>query len=339
MNATSSADVDSPPLRVAVLGAGGVGGYFGGVLARAGAHVTLLARGDHLAAIRSRGLELRTGPDAAASSDGATGARIPVDATDDPDALPDVDVVLVAVKSYSLADVAPAAARLARGGATVIPLLNGVDAAERLADAGVPRGALLGGSTVISAARVAPGVIERRSAVRQVTVGPLAAMPGDGGRDVRHAHADRLLAALRAGGVDARHSSAMDVELWHKFIFLTTLAAACGLARGDVGTVRAAPYGPLLVERAAAELVTVARAAGVAVDADVERRTVDTIAGLPAAMRPSFLLDLQRGGPTELDVLSGAVARLGRALGVPTPIHDTAVAALAAATGARVRAA
>ncbi|HEY2064354.1 MAG TPA: 2-dehydropantoate 2-reductase [Gemmatimonadaceae bacterium] len=314
------------PLRVVVLGAGGVGGYFGGVLARAGHDVTLLARGDHLAAIRARGLQLKL-----PSDDGTPAAEsivAPVKATDDANALPHADLVLVTVKSYSLHEIAPAAARLARAGATVLPLLNGVDAADRLVEYGVPRDALLGGVTVISAARVGPGVIERRSAFQRVVVGTLR------GATVDTARVNRMVQAFDDAGVDVRVSSRIEVELWNKLIFLASMAAACGLARREVGAVRSAPLGRLLIERAVAEIVAVARAHGVAVDPDITAQTVGAIEALPATMRPSLLLDLERGGPTELDVLSGAVSRLGRQHGIPTPVHDTAVAAIGAA-GAR----
>jgi 2-dehydropantoate 2-reductase len=309
-------------LRVVVLGAGGVGGYYGGELARAGNHVTLLARGDHLAAIRARGLELRSPGDAEPT-------LVPVNATDDAGALPDADLVLVTVKSYSLDEVAPAAARLARAGATVLPLLNGVDAADRLADAGVPRDALLGGVTVISAARIAPGVIERRSKFQRVIVGRLR----DGMGRPEVARVTRIVQAFLDAGIEARASAQIEVELWNKLIFLAAMAAVCGLARRDVGAVRRAPLGRHLIERAVAEIVAVARAHGVPVDADITAETVGAIEALPDTMRPSLLLDVERGGPTELDVLSGAVSRLGRKHGIPTPVHDTAVAAIGAATG------
>ncbi len=320
-------------LRVVVLGAGGVGGYFGGVLAHAGHDVTLFARGDHLAAIRAHGLELRAPSDPATAPSGGTLAStsvlVPMNATDDPAALPAADLVLVTVKSYSLRDVAPVAARLARGGATVLPLLNGVDAADELAEHGVPRSALLGGVTVISAARVAPGVVERRSAFQRVVLGPLPGTPATTEGAAGAARISRIVEAFQSAGVEARSSPRIEVELWHKLIFLASMAAVCGLARRDVGAVRRAPLGQLLIERAVAEIVAVARAHRVAVDPDIAAHTVAAIAALPDSMRPSFLLDLERGGPTELDVLSGAVSRLGRRYDVPTPVHDTAVAALA----------
>lgn len=352
-NGPDDAGPGAAALRVVVLGAGGVGGYFGGALARAGHDVTLLARGEHLAAIRARGLELRTPPGVGGAPAAEASVHVRVGATDDPSALPDADLVLVAVKSYSLPEVAPAAARLAARGATVLPLLNGVDAADRLAEAGVPRRALLGGVTVVSAAKVAPGVVERRSAFQRVVVGrfgpPTAASDAppaaDGALGVSPSgdhpfdniplgerRITRIVQAFRDAGADARVSPRIDVELWHKLVFLALLAAACGLARQDVGAVRRAPLGRLLVERAVAEVAAVGRAHGVALDPDIEAQTVAAIDALPDAMRPSFLLDLEHGGPTELEVLSGAVSRLGRRYGVPTPVHDTAVAALGAAT-------
>jgi 2-dehydropantoate 2-reductase len=315
-------------LRVVVLGAGAIGGYLGGALARAGHDATLLARGEHLAVIRARGLELRTPEDGAAPR-----PPVRVRATDDAEALPATDLVLVAVKSYSLDDVAPAAVRLARGGALVLPLLNGVDAAERLAQHGVPRDALLGGVVFLNAVRVAPGVVERRSLFRRVVLGRLARAPEDDA-DSTAARVAGVVRALREADVDAHESPRIEVELWQKLAFVAPLAAACGLGRCDVGTVRDAPLGRLLIERGVAEVAAVGVAAGVALDDDLVARTVAEIDALPARLYPSLLPDLRRGGPTELDVLSGAVARRGRQLGVPTPVHDTAVAALGAATGA-----
>ncbi|HET9984211.1 MAG TPA: 2-dehydropantoate 2-reductase [Longimicrobiales bacterium] len=298
-------------MRFVVLGAGGVGGYYGAMLARAGHDVAFLARGAHLDAIRSDGLRVH-------SPDGDF--VVHPAATDDPAALPAADAVLVTVKSYSLEEAAPAAARLAAGGATVVPLLNGVDAADRLAELGVPREAILGGVTYLSAARTAPGVIERRSPFQRVVVGELG-----GGSSER---AERIAGALRDAGVEAAAVPDIDVQLWRKLVFLAPLAAACGLARAPIGAVRARPLGPLLLERLVGETAAVARARGVALPPGEEARTLEQIRGLPDGMRPSYLLDLEAGGPTELDLLSGAISRIGRELGVPTPVHDTAAAVL-----------
>ena len=302
-------------MRVAVLGAGGVGGAYGGELARAGHEVRLLARGAHLDAIRARGLEVR-------SPEGAFTVR-PL-ATDQPDALGEVDLALIAVKTYSLSEIAHAARRLAVAGATVVPLLNGVDATERLATLGVPEAALLPGLTYISAARVAPGVIERRSPFRRVIVGEPSGVVSERARAVA--------AAFAGAGVEAHASADIHRELWRKLVFLVALSTACGLARAAVGRVRTAPGGERLLRRLVGEAAAVARARRVAFGPDEEEAAVSLLLDLPAAMRPSFLLDLEAGGPTELDALTGAVARMAAEAGVAAPLHEAAAAALSAAT-------
>jgi 2-dehydropantoate 2-reductase len=298
-------------MNIAILGAGGVGGYFGGILARSGHRVAMLARGAHLDALRERGLEVRT-------PEGPFTAK--VEATDDPSALRDIELAVVAVKNYSLAEIAPAARLLAERGAVILPLLNGVEAADRLIASGLPKAQVLGGLTEISAARIGPGIVERRSPFQRVVVGELA-----GGVSER---TERIAAAFREAGAEARASAEITVDLWRKFAFITTMAAACGLARAPIGRVREAPLGDLLIARALGEVIAVARAHGVAMPAAVESKILDLIKGLPDAMKPSFLLDLESGGPTELDDLSGAVSRLGRETGVETPVHDVATAAL-----------
>jgi 2-dehydropantoate 2-reductase len=300
-------------MRIAVIGAGGVGGYYGGLLARAGHPVVFLARpGAHLEALRARGLEVRTPEET---------FTVAVEATDDARALGAAELAIVAVKNYSLPEIFPAVRLLAAGGATILPLLNGVEVVDRLVAAGVPIANLLGGLSRISAARVAPGVVERRSPFQQVVVGEPA-----GGASAR---AERVAAALREAGVEgAGVSSDITADGWRKFAFIATMAAACGLARSPVGPIRATELGHLLLERAVGEVIAVGKARGVALADDEAEKVVRVIEAMPEAMQPSFLLDLEAGGPTELDDLSGAVSRLGRLAGIETPVHDTAVAAL-----------
>jgi 2-dehydropantoate 2-reductase len=304
-------------MDVAILGTGGVGGYYGGVLARAGHNVRFWARGANLDALRRRGLEVRT-PEGTFT--------LGVMATEVADELGRVDLGLVAVKSYSLPDVAGAARTVALRGGSVLPLLNGVDAADRLAALGVPQEALLGGLTMISAERVAPGIVERKSAFQSIVLGELG-----GGTSPR---VDAIVEALRSAAVEARASTQVDVELWQKFIFIASVATVCGLARAPIGRVRAAARGSEFIEAAVGEAISVARAKGVRLPDDQAARTVATIQGLPPQMRPSFLVDLARGGATELDALMGTVSRLGHELGVPTPVHSAATAALGASLAA-----
>ena len=302
-------------MKVAIIGAGGVGGYYGGLLARAGCDVHLLARGAHLDALRTRGLEIRT-PEATWTTS--------VHATDDPAVLAGAfgpgDLVVVAVKAYSLAEVAPAVGLLAERGATVLPLLNGVDAASSLVGLGVAREQLLGGVTYISAARTGPGLIELRSAFQRVLMGEL-----HGGVSER---ASRIAAAFGHAGADAQAVDDIALALWQKFVFLVSLSAVCGLARSPIGPLRETALGRRLIERAVREAVAVGRARGVALPEDEEARVLGLVDSLPAAMKPSLLLDLETGGRTELDVLSGAVARFAAEVAIETPIHDTAAAVL-----------
>jgi 2-dehydropantoate 2-reductase len=298
-------------MNVVVLGSGAVGAYYGGQLARVGHTVTCFARGASLAAIQERGLEIRT-PDATFR------ARVAV--TDRPEALPPADFAILAVKSYSLPEIAPVVARCAGQGTAIVPLLNGVETVERLAQLGVSPAAIVGGLTAISAVRVAPGVVERRSPFQIVVVGEL-----DGRSSER---VERIAGALRDAGVDARASDHIRVELWQKFVFIAALAAACGLARSPVGPLRATPLGRRLFQRAVAEVVAVAQARSVGLPEDEVARVLGLIDGLPAGMKPSFLVDLEAGGPTELEILSGAVSRFAEQAGVPVPVHDTAAAAL-----------
>jgi len=243
-----------------------------------------------------------------------------VGATNDPNELPASDVVIVAVKSYSLPDITPVVRHVAERGADVVPLLNGVTAADELIAGGVPASRVLGGLARVSVVRTEPGVVERRSGFHSIVVGELG-----GGLSER---ATRIADALRSAGVDARASATMGVELWQKYVFITAMAAVCGLARTSIGPVREAPGGRRLIQRAVAEVVDVARARRVPLPDDEAPRTAAYIDTLPAAMTPSFLLDLESGGPTELDTLSGAVSRLAAQAGIDTPVHDTATAAL-----------
>jgi 2-dehydropantoate 2-reductase len=298
-------------MRFVMIGVGGVGGCFGGELARAGHDVTMFARGAHLEAIRQKGLTIRAPDDEFV---------VRVGATDDPAEIGDADVAIVTVKSYSLRDVMPVTRAVAERGAVVVPFLNGVTAADELIAGGVPKSRVLGGLAKISAARVAPGVIERRSGFQSAVIGEL----GGGVSD----RASAIAAALRGANIDARASESIDVELWQKFVFITAVAAVCGLTRTPIGPVRDAPGGRTLIERAVSEVVTIARAQGVALPADETAKTCAFIETLPPGMKPSFLLDLEAGGQTELATLSGAVAKFASDLRIQCPVHETVTTVL-----------
>lgn len=298
-------------MRIAMIGAGGVGAYYGALLAQGGHDVSLYARGDHLAAIRRNGLLVH---------DHGASASVQVYATDCVEDLTGIELAILAVKSYALPSVSPVVARLAKAGSLVVPLLNGVDMADRLAANGVPAAQILGGSTFVSASRTAPGEVTRHSTHERVVVGELG-----GGRSTR---VERVAEALRSMRVEVVATEAVTVELWQKYNFICAISAACGMARAPLGMVRETELGRVLLERAVGEIAAVARAMDISIPADQEARTLAFIENLSGTLTPSFLLDVQRGGPTELDILSAAVAAFGRKVGVPTPVHDTAAAVL-----------
>jgi 2-dehydropantoate 2-reductase len=301
-------------MKIAILGAGGVGGYYGGLLARNGHDVCVLARTSNLSALQQRGLEVRTPEDS---------FTVRVQASNDVKDFGAVDCALVAVKNYSLAEITPAAAFLAAQGALIVPLLNGVEVVDQLVAHGVPESQLVGGLTAISVVRTAPGVFERRSPFQRVVLGELGSSQTE-----RKQRIDAIVQAFRETGVEASVSADITADLWRKFAFIASMAAACGLSRTAIGPLRATPLGHLLIERAVREVINVARARKVALADDETERTIKVIDGLPEAMKPSLLIDLEAGRPTEIEDLSGAVSRLGKASGVETPVHDTAAAAI-----------
>jgi len=302
--------------RIAVLGVGGIGGYYGGVLARAGHDVFALARGANLGALRERGLVVRAPGEewksAVTASDDAGELSRSFEAD---------DVVLVTTKAYSLDGIAPAVKRFAERGAVVVPFLNGVSAGDRLVELGVPRAQVIGGVTYISAVRIEPGVFERRSTFQRVIVGELPNGISPRTKNIATQFAD--------AGVEAAATEDITLALWQKFVFLASIAAACGLTRLPIGPVRDTPLGAKLIQRAVREAVAVGRARGILLPEDEEARVMNSINSLPASSQPSLLLDLLAGSPTEVDVLSGAIARFGEENKIETPIHDAAAIALA----------
>ena len=298
-------------MKVIVLGAGAIGGYYGGQLARAGHDVTLYARGDNLAAIRKRGLEIRT-PEGSAT--------VELAATDRAEQLGEADFAILGVKSYSLDSIGPVVKQVAERRATIAPFLNGVETTDRLVALGVPRSAILGGVTRISVTRVEPGVVERRGQFQSIILGELDVAGSD--------RVTNLVTAFCNAGIDARASAHITVDLWEKFVFIAAMAGACGLARSPIGPLRETPLGRRLLQRAVQEVIDVARATGIPLAAEESGQVVGAIHALPPGTKPSFLLDLEAGGPNELDVLSGAVSRYAEAVGVSTPVHDTVTAAL-----------
>ncbi len=292
-------------MRIAIYGAGGVGGYYGGALARAGCHVSLIARGAHLAAIRAAGLRVR-------SPRGDFVVR-PAAATDDPGEIGPVDAVVVAVKSMHLDRVCADIAPLLGPDTLVVPMLNGVDAHQALLPA-VGRARMGKGLTRIISEVTAPGEI------RHVGVDPYVALAEwDGGGTPR---VEALAAALRRAGVDAEVPPDIDAAIWLKFLFVCSVGGVCGACRMPLGPVRTLPESRALLRRAMEEIAAVAAAHGVPLQDDAVAFAMNTVDAFPAEGTSSLQRDIAAGVPSELDAWTGAAVRLGATVGVATPVHS-----------------
>jgi 2-dehydropantoate 2-reductase len=298
-------------MRIAVVGTGGVGGGFGAALAKAGADVTFIARGAHLAAMKSQGLKIQGGR-------GET-HLVPTHATDDPASIGAVDIVLFCVKLWDVESAGEAIKPLVGPDTAVIPLQNGVDAHERLIPI-LGAKSLMCGVAQISASIVAPGVIQQVGTFMRMIFGEL-----DGRRSKR---AEELYALCIKAGFDATLSDRILTDLWIKFVLLAANAGIVALSRQPVGQVRDDPDMRAMLVAAYQETIDVGRAKGIALPADTLDKTLDFLGHAPPAMKPSMALDLDRGNRLEWPWLSGKVVELGRQFGVPTPVHGMAYAML-----------
>jgi 2-dehydropantoate 2-reductase len=302
---------------IVVMGTGGVGGYFGARLARAGADVAFVARGAHLDAIRRDGLRVRS----TAEGDDTVKA----DAVDSLAGRPPADAVLFCVKSFDT-DSALETIRPVVGPHTVVlPLQNGVDSAERI-EAALGPGHALGGVAYVFATIEAPGVIAHRFAGR-VVLGEL-----DGRETPR---AQRLRDAFAEAGVPVELSADIRRVLWEKYLFISAQAGVTALTGCPIGVIRAVPETWRLYRMILEELAAVARAHGVALPADIVDTLFAQAAGLGAEASSSLANDLAQGKRLELEALHGHVVRLGESLGVPTPMVFAVYAALKPRAGGR----
>ena len=297
--------------RIAMMGSGAVGGYFGGRMAAAGCDVTLIARGAHLAAIREHGLRI--------VSPALGDAWIhPAMATDNPVDVGVMDYVIVCVKLWDTAAAAEAMRPMVGPETTILSLQNGVetDELERVFGSRC----MLSASAYIGSAIDAPGVIRHVGAMQRVVTGERG-----GGSSAR---VERLLAALRRGGVDADASDDIQRTIWEKFVFLVGLSAATTRFRAPLGWVRENPEARGVLLDAMRETVAVARALGIALEPGFAHGRLEFADGLPAEMTSSMHTDLEQGNRLELEWLSGAVVRFGREADIRTPSNDKVYEAL-----------
>ena len=290
-------------MRIAVFGAGGVGGYFGGRLAFSGEEVFFIARGEHLHAMQVDGLRV----------DSLQGDFLlqPVQATDDPRQVGQVDVILVAVKAWQVVEAAQFMLPMIGSTTFVVPVLNGVEAPTQLAEAlGEER--VLGGLCRISSLIAGPGHI------RHVGIEPYIAF---GELDNRTSQrCERLKAAFQRARVSVEIPADIWAAIWDKFLFIASLSSVGAVTRAPVGVMRSLPGTRRLLEQAMGEIIAVAQAHQVSLPVDAVIRKLDFIDRLPEDTQASMQRDILAGRPSELEAQTGAVVRLGRARGVPTPV-------------------
>jgi 2-dehydropantoate 2-reductase len=299
-------------VRVVFVGAGGVGGYFGARLAQSGADVALVARGPHLEAIRRQGgLKIE-------SPQGDVLAKVRV--SDDAGSLGPADLVALAIKLWDTEGAIRAIAPLIGPSTKVVSFQNGVEAPDMLRDTfGAPR--VLGGTAQIATTIAAPGTVKHTGAMARLTLGAFGD-PGD-------PTVAEFVSLAKKSGIDAVASPDIARTIWEKFVFLSAFSGITAVTRLNKGGVWRREETRALFRALLAETTELARAEGIALDADHVDKAYAFVAGLPDAMKASMLHDLEKGARLELPWLSGAVVRRSRARGLAALSHAFVVAALA----------
>jgi 2-dehydropantoate 2-reductase len=306
-------------MKIAMMGSGGVGGFFGGRLAHAGYDVSFIARGAHLAAMRERGLTIEN------QQQGEI--RVPkVQATDDPAQIGRVDLVIVSVKLWDTEAAAKQIKPLLGPETGVISLQNGVikdDILRRvLGDA-----AVMGGVGYVATTISRPGVIRQTGTMQRIVLGEY-----DGTKSAR---ATFLHEALARAGVNAELSDDVRRAIWEKYAFLVGLSGTTTTMRMPIGPIRENPQTRAFLRELIRETVAVGRAHGVALPEDYADNRLAFADGLPADMTSSMHHDLERGSPLEVNWLSGGVVQLGAAKGIPTPANRAVCDILALHAGGK----
>ncbi|HET6946648.1 MAG TPA: 2-dehydropantoate 2-reductase [bacterium] len=298
-------------MRIAVVGAGAIGGYYGALLQQAGTDVVFVARGAHLAAMRDRGLRVVSAV--------AEPVTLRVRALEDPRQIGPVDLVLFTVKAYDSADAARLLPPLLAEDSAVLTLQNGVDSVDVLIEA-VGRAHVLGGLCQIFCSLAAPGVVRQTGGLRRVVLGEL-----DGALTPRARAAHEAFAAT---GVPAELSGQILVDMWEKFIFINAQGGMTALTRLPIGAIRETPETLEMYLDVADEVAAVGRAHGVPIPGGQRERVRRFALALEPGGYSSLHTDLTAGRRTELETLLGTVVRLGRTHGVPTPACRAIYAAL-----------
>ena len=298
-------------MRIAVVGVGGVGGYFGGRLAQAGEEIVFIARGAHLQALRTNGLRVESGQEDFVVN--------PAQVTDDPRDVGAVDAVLVTVKAWQVPEVAESLRPLIGPGTCAVSLQNGVEAPEQLA-AVLGQSHVVGGVCRLVGFIVAPGHIRQTAAEPSVQLGELDNRPSP--------RLDLLQQAFQRAGVRIELVGDIHLALWMKYLFIAPWSGLGVLTRGPIGIWRSLAETRRLSEQAVSEILAVAHARGVAVPADALQKVMAQLDSVPPGATASMQRDVMAGRPSELEAQVGAIVRMGEAVGVSTPLHTFIYASL-----------
>ena len=291
-------------MRIAVMGAGGVGGYFGGLLAKAGNDVTFIARGEHLQAIRSKGLRV---------VHNAGEFVVDAAATDRPEEVGPVDLVMFTVKAYDTDSALGMMRPLVGQETTVLTLQNGVES-HIAVEAAFGEGCALPGAAYVESRIDSPGVVVQTGHVARIVFGEASGEASSRVGKVRE--------VMVSAGINAEASPDVLATLWAKFLFITAVAGLTSACRRRIGDLLGKPgYREVLVE-AMREIEAVGRAKGINLDDEVVGQTMEYVEGAVKDITASMHLDLERGRRLELEIFNGAVVRMGRETGVATPVND-----------------
>ncbi len=292
-------------MRVAVFGTGAVGGYFGGRLAQSGSDVTFIARGAHLEATRENGLNVE--------SLAGNFMVHPAQATSDPDAGGEVDLVILGVKAWQVPEAARVMKPMIGANALVLPLQNGVDAPRQLSEILGSRH-VVGGLCRLMSLIKAPGVIHHMGAAPYIAFGEL-----DGPPSGRLEQLAQLFSS--AQGVSAEAVTDIQAALWNKFLLIAPWGGVGAVTRVPIGTIRELPETKALLQGAMQEIFDLAAAQNISLPPDAVARMVTFVNKLPADGLASMQRDIMDGRPSELFEQTGAVHRLGKQFGVATPVN------------------
>jgi 2-dehydropantoate 2-reductase len=307
-------------MHIGIIGAGALGCYYGAKLARGGHRVHFIARGAALEAVRTRGVTVLR--------DGEQFTIRDVHATDQPNEIGPVDLLMVAVKSYAIESIASALRTLKGPETIVLPLQNGVDIAERLGALTEPEH-ILGGLTYLPVSTVEPGVVRQTGTEKPILLGPL--------RDTDRPAADQVLAALRQAGIAAECPADIRVALWMKFLLAVCTMGVQSVCGRSIGPTREDPDTRGLYTACMQEVFSLASRCGVVLPADAQEQAMTAIDSYPADVKASMLQDLEHGRPLELDAMHGTVVRLGEAHGIETPVNRLIYTALKLRAGGSPR--